>query len=74
MLIAPHVGDIVYLLHIIPKRNPFGSTFFSIGQPGSPKLPEEKLEMDNAKGWIEDRFVPLIDEYEVSTLPHHNTQ
>lgn len=61
-------GDRFYLLHVVSKR-PLGSGLFLSSQPGSPGKLQEMLELEHAKSWIEDRFVPVLTEQDVR-LPH----
>lgn len=62
-------GDVLHFLHIITTRHPFGSGVFTISQPASPRKSadfEEKLEVDQAKTWMEDRFAAVARESNVA--------
>ena len=58
-------GDVVHLLHIVIRRA-FGSGLFPSIQPSSPKLIEDRIEVNHARSCIEDRFVPVLEEHGVS--------
>lgn len=61
-------GDVLHLLHIIPTCHPFGSGVFTVSQPSSPRKSadfEEKLEVDQARNWMEDRFAAVAKESDV---------
>jgi nucleotide-binding universal stress UspA family protein len=62
-------GDVLHLLHIIPTCHPFGSGVFTVSQPSSPRKSadfEEKLEVDQARNWMEDRFAAVAKESDVA--------
>jgi nucleotide-binding universal stress UspA family protein len=66
-------GDTLYFLHIVTTRHPFGSGVFTFSQPASPvRSPrhsadfEEKLEVDQARTWMVDRFAAVAKESNVA--------
>lgn len=51
-------------------KRAFGSGLFPSSQSPSPEFLEDELEVNHARSWIEDRFVPVLQEQGVSGLAH----
>jgi hypothetical protein len=59
---------------VVITRHPFGSGIFTISQPASPRKSadfEEKMEVDQAKTWMQDRFAAVARESDVRATPAH---